>query len=324
MRAPDPESVRRAAGRLEGLARRTPVLGCAELSARAGRSLVFKCENFQRTGAFKFRGAANAVASLDPAAAAAGVVTHSSGNHAQALALAARLRGIPVHVVMPAGASRTKRAAVEGYGAHVTECGLTIAEREAAVERVRLATGATLVPPYDHPDVISGQGSAALELLDEFPDLAGLVAPVGGGGLISGTALAAQGAKSGAVRVFGAEPALADDAAASKRLGAIQPQRPPVTIADGLRGQLGAWTWPIVRDRVERVVTVSEDEIVAAMRLVWERMKIVIEPSAAVAVAAVLGEEFRGLGGLDRIGVILSGGNVDLDVLPWQTGSGHR
>ncbi len=313
------QSVREASERLKGAAHATPVLTSAALDAAGGRRFFFKCENFQRTGAFKFRGAWNAVARLAESGYRGTVLTHSSGNHAQALALAARLHGMTAIVVMPAGASRAKREAVAGYGAAIVECGPTMADREAVLERERQRSGAALVPPFDHADVIAGQGTACLDLLAAHPDLDAVIAPVGGGGLISGTALVA-GSAARPVRVFAGEPAMADDAARSKAAGAIQPQRPPVTIADGLRGPLGLLTWPFVRDRVERIVTVPEDEIVAAMRLVWERMKIVIEPSAAVPVAAVLSKEFRAMGGIERVGVILSGGNVDLDALPWTQG----
>jgi threonine dehydratase/serine racemase len=312
----DLHDVREAARRLAGWAHRTPVFTCATLDRLAGCSLFFKCENFQKAGAFKFRGACNAVLQLPDADAARAVVTHSSGNHAQALALAARLRGIPAHVVMPSNATPAKRRAVEDYGGRVTECAPTLAAREATVAEVQAGTGAVLIPPYDHPHVMAGQGTAALELLEEVGPLDALVAPVGGGGLVSGTC-AAAGALSPSPRVIAAEPAGADDAARSKAAGKLVPQTMPRTVADGLLTSLGGLTWPMVRDLVERVVTVSEEEIVAAMRLTWERAKLLVEPSSAVAVAAVLSEEFRALGGLRRVGVILSGGNVNLDKLPW-------
>jgi threonine dehydratase/serine racemase len=244
------------------------------------------------------------------------VVTHSSGNHAQAVALAARLRGIPAHVVMPANAAAVKRQAVEGYGGRVVLCEPTLAAREATAAAVQAETGATLIPPFNHADVIAGQGTVALELLEQAPDLDAVVAPVGGGGLVAGLCVAGQGL-SPALRVFAAEPLGADDAARSKAAGTLLPQTGPRTMADGLLTGLGDLTWPLLRDRVECVVTVREEEIVAAMRLVWERAKLVIEPSAAVAVAAVLSAEFRALEGLRRVGVVLSGGNVDLDRLPF-------
>jgi threonine dehydratase len=310
-------AVEDAARRIAGQVHRTPVMTCATLDRLAGRALFFKCENLQKVGAFKFRGACNAVGKLSPEAAARGVVTHSSGNHAQALALAARLRGIPAHIVMPSNAPAVKRRAVEEYGGRVIECVPTLAAREETAAAVVAATGATLIPPYDHPDIIAGQGTAALELLEQVPDLDAIVAPVGGGGLVAGVCIAARGVRP-SIRVFAAEPAGADDAARSKASGKLIPQTGPHTIADGLLTSLGTLTWPILRDQVERVVLVNDDEILRAMRLAWERAKLVIEPSAAVAVAAMFTEEFRGLSGLARVGIVLSGGNVDLDRLPWK------
>jgi threonine dehydratase len=314
--AVDLPAVRAAAERIAAFAHRTPVATCATLDRLAGRALFFKCEHLQKAGAFKFRGACNAVMKLSALAAGRGVVTHSSGNHAQALALAARLRGIPAHIVMPATASPVKRRAVEGYGGRVVECAPTLEARETTVAAVAAETSAILIPPYNHPDVIAGQGTAALELLEQVAGLDALVAPVGGGGLVSGLCLAARGLNP-SVRVFAAEPRGADDAARSKAAGRLIPQTAPRTIADGLLTSLGDLTWPVIRDQVERVITVSDEETVAAMRLAWERAKLLIEPSAAVAVAAVLSEEFRALDGLARVGVVLSGGNVNLDALPW-------
>lgn len=310
------DDVRAAAARIRGLAHRTPVLTCETLDRLAGRALFFKCENLQKVGAFKYRGATNAVRKLSDAGAARGVVTHSSGNHAQALALAARLRGAPAHIVMPRTAPAVKRAAVEGYGGHITLCEPTLEAREAAAAEVVARTGATLIPPFDHPDVIAGQGTVALELLEDVPDLDALVVCVGGGGLIAGCALAAHGLNPN-VRVFGAEPAGADDAARSKAAGRRLPQTAPDTIADGLLTGTGELTWPVIRDRVERVFTVTDDEIRAAMRLVWERMKLIVEPSGAVAAAVALGPAFRELPGLKKVGVTFSGGNVNLDKLWW-------
>jgi threonine dehydratase/serine racemase len=312
----DLEAVRQAARRIAAFAHVTPVVTCATLDRLAGRSLFFKCENLQKVGAFKFRGACNAVRRLSDEAARHGVVTHSSGNHAQALALAARLRGIPAHIVMPSNASPVKRAAVVGYGGLVVECAPTLEAREATAAAVLAETGATLIPPYNHEDVIAGQGTTALELLEQVPGLEAIVAPIGGGGLVAGLCIAAKGIRP-AVRIFAAEPKGADDAARSKAAGTLVLQTAPRTIADGLLTSLGSLTWPIVRDLVERVITVAEEEIVAAMRLAWERAKLLIEPSAAVAVAAVLGDDFRALTGLTRVGVVLSGGNVSLDALPW-------
>ena len=314
----DREAIESAAVRVRRFAHLTPVATCATLDTPAGRALFFKCEHLQKAGAFKFRGAVNAVAQLSPEAAARGVVTHSSGNHAQALALAARLHGIPAHVVMPSDASPVKRRAVEEYGAQVTLCEPNLTARETTAARVVEQTGATLISPYNHPHIIAGQGSAAVELMQQVPDLDAIVAPIGGGGLVSGITLAAHFLRP-QVRVFAAEPAGADDAFRSKASGKLIPQKGPRTIADGLLTSLGDNTWPVVRDLVERIIRVEEQAIIAAMRLTWERAKLMIEPSSAVAVAAVLGDEFRALPGLRRVGVILSGGNVNLDRLPWQS-----
>jgi threonine dehydratase len=309
-----PTAIAAAAERLQGVVHRTPIATCATLDRIAGRALFFKCEQLQKAGAFKFRGASNAVLALSDAEAARGVVTHSSGNHAAALALAARRRGIAAHVVMPRTASPLKRRAVEEYGGRIVLCAPTLAAREAAAAALQAETGATLIPPFDHPDVIAGQGTAALELLADLPDLDAIVAPVGGGGLVSGTAIVAA-AHRPRIAVIAAEPAGADDAARSKAAGEWSAQTDPHTIADGLLTSLGALTWPIVRDRVDAVVTASDAEIVAAMRLLWERAKLLVEPSSAVALAAVLSPAFPAIH--RRIGIILSGGNVDLDALPW-------
>jgi threonine dehydratase/serine racemase len=314
--AADLDSIRAAQRRIDPFIRRTPVLTSATLDAMSGRRLWFKCELFQRTGSFKFRGATNAVRMLDDAAAAGGVVTHSSGNHAQALALAAKMRGIPAHVVMPSISAEIKKAAVRGYGASIVECDPTIAAREATAARVIAETGGTMIPPYNHPDVIAGQGTVALELLDECPQLDAIVVPLGGGGMISGIAIAAK-ALNPSIRIIGAEPELAGDAAQSKRAGSIQPQMPPVTIADGLRGTLGPLTFPVVRDLVDEIVLVSEADIAAHMRLVWERMKLTIEPSAAVGVAVACGDWMRRQKDHADVGVVLCGGNVDLSSLPF-------
>src|SRR5579875_524694 len=282
--AVDIADIQQARQRLAGRAHRTPVMTCTTLDRMAGRALFFKCEQFQKAGAFKFRGACNAVLRLPPETAARGVVTHSSGNHAQALALAAALRGIPAHLVMPRNASPVKRRAVEKYGGRVIECEPTLAARETTAAAVLAETGATLVPPYNHPDVIAGQGTIALELLEQVPQLDAVVVPIGGGGLMAGVTIAAK-AMMPNIRVFAAEPAGADDAARSKGAGEFVPQTAPRTIADGLRTSLGELTWPVLRDQVERVITVTDEEIVAAMRLAWERAKLLIEPSSAVAVA---------------------------------------
>jgi threonine dehydratase len=312
---PTLNDIRNAAERIRPYAHRTPVLTCATLDRKVGAHVFLKCENFQKVGAFKFRGACNAVLSLSESDAARGVVTHSSGNHAQALALAARLRGITAYIVMPDNSSAVKMAAVEGYGGKITLCEPTQEAREATLARLKEETGATLVHPYNNHQVIAGQGTAALELLQDVPDLDVVIAPVGGGGLLSGTSIAAT-ELSPRIRVLAGEPEAADDAFRSLAEGKILPSVSPQTIADGLRTSLGDLTFPIIRKRVEQIVTVSEAEIVAAMRFVWERVKIIIEPSSAVAVAALWKDEAN-LSGL-RVGVILSGGNVDLERLPWQ------
>ena len=314
--AADLEAVQDAARRIAPYAHRTPVLTSSTLDDLAGRRLFFKCENFQRVGAFKFRGACNAVMNLPLDQAARGVVTHSSGNHAQAIALACRLRGIEAHIVMPNNAMPVKREAVAGYGGHVYLCEPTLEGRQRIADEVQRTTDAVMISPFDHPDIIAGQGTVALELLDERPDLDAIIAPIGGGGLMSGTCIAATGIKPG-IGLFAAEPAGADDAARSLAAGTMIPQADANTICDGLLTSLGEQTWPIIRDHVQRVITPDDDQTIAAMRLVWERMKIIIETSSAVAVAAVLTDEFKSLPGLDRIGVILSGGNVVLDRLPW-------
>ncbi len=306
--------VRAAAQRIRPHAHRTPVLTCASLDAMTGAALFFKCENFQRVGAFKFRGAANAVLSLSDEEASRGVATHSSGNHAAALALAARLRGISAHVVMPRTAKAVKRAAVAGYGGRIVLCEPTLAAREATLADVVAATGATIVHPYNDARVIAGQGTAALELVEEIPCLDLVMAPVGGGGLLSGTAIAVAGA-SPRTTVVGAEPAEADDAFRSLQEGRIVPSVDPRTVADGLLTSLGALTFAVIRELVAEIVTVSEEAIVIAMRHTWERMKIVIEPSSAVPLGALLEGKLPAAG--RRIGVILSGGNVDLADLPW-------
>lgn len=315
--------IREAQARIADHAHRTPVLTCSTLDRLAGRELHFKCENFQKVGAFKFRGACNAIFKLPDAEAARGVVTHSSGNHAQALALAASIRGIEAHVVMPENAPSVKRRAVEDYGATVYPCKPTLAAREEGTARVIEATGAALIPPYNHPDIIAGQGTIALELLAQVEKLDAIVAPVGGGGMISGICIATK-ALSPNTRVFAAEPTGADDAARSLAAGRLIPQTDPNTIADGLLTSLGEFTWPIIRDHVERVLTVSDEEIRSAMRRVWERMKILIEPSAAVAVAAVLGDEFKSMKGIARVGIVLSGGNVDLDTMRFDHSSARE
>ena len=312
---PTLNDIREAAKRIHPYVHRTPVLTNESLDQKVGAQVYLKCENLQKVGAFKFRGACNAVFSLRDEDAARGVCTHSSGNHAQALALAAKLRGIPAYIAMPNSAPAVKKAAVAGYGGQITFCEATLESRETALAKVVAETGATVVYPYNDERVIAGQGTAALELLEDVPDLDVIVAPIGGGGLLSGTSIAARELNAG-IRVIGAEPEMADDAYRSKQAGKIIPSVNPKTIADGLLTSLGTLTFPIIQERVEQIVTVSETGIIESMKFVWERAKIVIEPSAAVAVA-VLWERKIDLGGL-KIGVILSGGNVDLEKLPWQ------
>lgn len=292
----------------------TPVLTSARLDERCGAKLFFKAENLQKIGAFKARGAHNAVFSYGAEEVACGVVTHSSGNHAAALALAARNRGVPAFVVMPENAPRSKVDSVRRLGGRITFCPPTIAAREAAAEEIRRNTRALLVHPFDDWRVIAGQGTAALELLETVPDLDAIVVPVGGGGLLSGTALAAL---TYGIPVYGVEPAAADDAARSFRSGRRESAPLSATIADGLRVSLGARPFAVIQRHVTDIFTVEEDEIVAAMRLVWEILKTVIEPSSAVPLAGLLAGR-PALAG-KRVGVIFSGGNIDLDRLPWQT-----
>jgi threonine dehydratase len=317
---PSLEAIRAAAERIAPHIHRTPVLTCASLDEMAGAQLFFKCENLQKTGSFKIRGATNAVFSLSDKEAARGVVTHSSGNHAAALALAARRRGIAAWIVMPRNAPAIKCRAVERYGGKITFCEPTLAARETAAREILERTGAVMIHPYDDDRIIAGQGTAALELLEEVPELDYVLAPVSGGGLLGGTAIAAKSLRPEA-RVIGCEPAGADDAFRSLAEGRLVPMANPQTIADGLRASLAERTFAILRERVDAIHTVSEEEIVAAMRLVWERMKIIIEPSSAVAVAPAtlrrLGAEGR------RVGVILSGGNVDLCSLPFAGPAGN-
>ncbi len=307
--------IRQAAERIRPYAHRTPVLTNESLNRQVNAQVFLKCENLQKVGAFKFRGACNAVFSLSDEEAARGVCTHSSGNHAAALALAARMRGIPAYIVMPSNAPQVKKDAVAGYGGIITFCEPTLAARESTLDRIRLDTGANVVHPYNDERVIAGQGTAALELLEDIPDLDVIIAPVGGGGLLSGTSIAATGTKKG-IRVIAGEPEMADDAFRSMKAGEIIPSENPKTIADGLLTSLGTLTFPIIQKNVEQIVTVSEAGIIASMKFIWERAKIIIEPSSAVAVG-VLWEKKIDLRGL-KVGIIISGGNVDLKKLPWQ------
>lgn len=310
------QDIRQAAERIGSYVHRTPVMTCATIDARAGRSIFFKCEHLQKSGSFKYRGATNAILRLG-AAAKKGVVTHSSGNHGQAVALAAKVQAVPAHIVMPESASAVKVAAVKGYGGIVHTSGPSLADREAKTAELVAETGGYMVPPFDHLDVIAGQGTACLELLEDVPDLDAVVTPIGGGGLLSGWCVTAKGINP-KIRVFGAEPTQADAAAQSKAAGMMVRIPTPKSIADGLLADhLGQHTWPIIRDGVEHVFTVTEDQIRVAMRLVWERMKQCIEPSAAVGVAVALSDEFKALANVRKVGVILCGGNVNLDKLYW-------
>jgi len=314
METPDWTWISEAAKRIEPYIHRTPVLTCGYFDRKLDSSLYFKCENFQKVGAFKFRGACNAVFSLAEEEAGNGVATHSSGNHAQALALAARLRGITAHIVMPRTSPEVKVNAVRDYGGHITFCEPTLYSREEVLEKVIEETGARFIHPYNDPWIISGQGTAAKELLDEVPDLDIVIAPVGGGGLLSGSSLTVRSV-SPDTEVYGAEPKGADDAFRSLQEGRIIPSVDPDTIADGLLTSLGDLTFNIISENVSGIIRVSEDGIVKAMKETYERMKMVIEPSAAVPLGALLE------GGLDisgkRVGIIVSGGNVDLRRLPW-------
>ena len=308
------DSVRQAAQRIARHAHRTPVLRARGIDALAKASLAFKCENFQRAGAFKFRGACNAVWALSDEIARRGVVTHSSGNHGAALALAATTRGIPAHVVVPEDAIASKVAAIRAFGATLHFCAPTLAARDAAAERIRAESGATLVHPFTHPHVIAGQGTATLELLEEAGPIDALITPVGGGGLISGSSIAAHSLLPD-LPIFAAEPEGAADAYESLRSGERVTDIVPRTICDGLRAAIGPIDFDLMRAHRVTVLPVSDTETIAAMRLIWERMKIIVEPSSATVLAAVLRypEHFAGR----RVGLVLTGGNVELDHLPW-------
>ena len=293
---------------------RTPVLPSSRLNEASGASLFFKCENFQKIGAFKARGATNAIFALDDATAQRGVATHSSGNHGAAVARAAKLRGIPAHIVMPSNSATVKICAVEGYGAHIVFCEPTEEARETKCAEVIKGTGATMIHSFENEDVIAGQGTAALELLEDVPDLDLVMCPVGGGGLLSGTAVAAKSMQPN-IKVIAVEPANADDAAQSFRAGRRLVTEKKFTIADGLRTNVGEPNFEIIQRYVDDIVTVSEEAIALAMRAIWETMKIIIEPSAAVPYASIFDRTIDVSG--KRVGIILTGGNIDLDALPW-------
>lgn len=303
-----------AADRIKPFANKTPVLESNWYNQQIGAELFFKCENFQKVGAFKFRGACNAVLSLSKQEGNRGIVTHSSGNHAQAVALAARTKGYKATIIMPKNAPSVKVRAVREYGATILFCEPTIDARKEMTYRFIEETNSHFIHPYNHPMVIAGQGTAAKEFLEEIPDLDIIIAPVGGGGLISGTCISAKQIKP-SIHVIGSEPELADDAYRSLKEGTIQPVLRTDTIADGLRTSLGDVTFRIMKEKLDDLVTVPESSIIREMRTVWERMKIIIEPSCAVPVAACMDQKFDIKG--KKVGIILTGGNVDLEKLPW-------
>lgn len=319
--APDFSDILAAADRLRGKVHRTAAHGSRVFNALVGAEVIFKCENLQRAGSFKVRGAMNAVFSLDNETARRGIVTHSSGNHAAAVALAALERGVEAHIVVGHNTARAKVEAVRTYGGKLTFCEPTLMAREAEANRLLALTGGTLVHPFDDPRVIAGQGTAALELLSDHPGIDLVLAPISGGGLLSGTSIATHGI-SRSIQVYGCEPALADDAARSLASGRLEKNTSMATIADGLRASMSERTFGIVREHVVGIATVSEEEIVRAMRLFWEIFKLVIEPSCAVPVAALLAGRVPVKG--RRVGVIITGGNVDLDALPWTVPSAAR
>jgi threonine dehydratase len=311
--------IQQAQSRIAGRVSRTPVLTSTTLDAASGARLYFKCETFQKGGAFKARGATNAVFALSDAQARHGVVTHSSGNHGAALARAARLRGIKAYIVMPQNTPQAKRDSVSRYGGEITYCAPTLAAREAAARQLIAATGAAFIHPYDDLMVMAGQGTCAAEFLEQVPQLDAIVCPVGGGGLLSGTAVAAKALKP-AIHVIGAEPAGADDAARSFESGQLQAAPQPHTIADGLRGALAARTFAEIQAHVDAITRVSEASIIEGMRRLWEVLKIIVEPSGAVPYAAVQ----AGYPGLENrhVGIVLTGANLDLDALPWMKAPG--
>ncbi|MGA2297140.1 MAG: pyridoxal-phosphate dependent enzyme [FCB group bacterium] len=316
MEIPTINDVLRAANIIERYAIKTPVLVSHSINNIFNSDIYFKCENFQKVGAFKFRGACNAVFSLPDSEIKSGVATHSSGNHAQALALAAKLRGTKAFIVMPENSTKVKVKAVEGYGAEIVFCKPTLEARETALNEVVERTGAKFIHPYNNFNVIAGQGTAALELINEVKDLDYIITPVGGGGLLSGT-LISTSSLSQNTKVIAAEPEGADDAYRSIREGKIIPSINPNTIADGLLTSLGELNFDIIRKHIYKIITVSDDAIISAMRLIWERMKIIVEPSSAITLGILL-ENKIDLSG-KKIGIILSGGNVDLDSLPWMS-----
>jgi len=311
---PTLSDIQAAHERIKPFIHRTPVMSSRQLNRIFGCEMFFKCENFQKVGAFKFRGATNAVLSLPESEKKKGVVTHSSGNHAAALSLAAVMNGVKAYIVMPETAPAVKKNAVAGYGADITFCKPTLQSREETTRTIMEKTGAVLVHPYDNFNVICGQGTAAIELLEERSDLEIIIAPIGGGGLMSGTSTAAK-AISNSIKVFGAEPLNANDAYVSFTTGKLTPSVNPLTVADGLLTSLSELTFAIIRKNVDRIFTVREETIIECMRLIWERMKIIVEPSSATTLAVIMENpgEFKD----KKIGIVISGGNVDFRKLPF-------
>ncbi|MDT8402224.1 MAG: pyridoxal-phosphate dependent enzyme [Bacteroidales bacterium] len=314
LKIPVAADIEKAYEKIKPYIHKTPVLSSSLLDEMFGASLFFKCENFQKVGAFKFRGATNAVMSLDEEELEKGLVTHSSGNHGAALALAARMRGAKAYIVMPSNSPEVKKQAVAAYGAEIHFCEPNLKAREDTAGRIIEKTGATFIHAYDNFNVISGQGTAGLELLSEHPDLDMVIGPVGGGGLMSGTSIAVKGINP-SVRVYGAEPLGADDASRSLKSGVYIPHHTPDTIADGLLTTLSRRTFSILSENMDDIFTVTEESIIRCMKLIWERMKIIVEPSSSVSLAVI--DENRDLFKGKKVGLILSGGNVDLKKLPF-------
>ncbi len=311
---PNIDDIKIAYDRIKKQIHRTPVLSSISINSMTNAKIFFKCENFQKVGAFKFRGASNAVLSLNKNESEKGVATHSSGNHAQALALAAKMRDIPAYIVMPDNSPQVKKNAVIGYGAEVIYCEPTLKAREETLENVTQKTGATFIHPYNNFNVIAGQGTAALELLQDYPNLDIIMTPVGGGGLLSGTTITAKSINQN-IKVIAAEPLGADDAYRSKINGRIEPSINPKTICDGLLTSLGTLTFKVISELTDEILLVEDDWTIKAMQLIWERMKIIVEPSACVTLAAIL--KYPELFKNKNIGIILSGGNLDLSKLPF-------
>lgn len=313
--ATDLTQIKAAAASLDGRVHRTPVLTSTQINARLNLQVFFKAEPFQKIGAFKIRGATYAIDCLGAEARRKGVVTHSSGNHAQAIALAARNANITAHIVMPSNSPVVKKNAVLGYGAHVYTCEPTLEARESTAQGLVDRLGAVMIPPYNDASVITGQGTLGLELFEQVPKLDAVLIPIGGGGLCAGSTLALRELNP-SIRVFGVEPSGADDALQSRIQGKLVPQTNPQTIADGLRTSMGDLTWPVIRDLVTDVLTVSDDAIIEAMRLIWTRLKVVVEPSGAIGLAALMNHS-QHFEKNTRVAVVLTGGNVDIDRLPW-------